>query len=100
MSATWMSGTMGDARVPGPSTYWLDAIVELAPMRARDLRRDFTPKPTQATPDVAAALRPSLPGGSLLTSEALNQALTEGRFACTAYLTAASDVVVLVALGE
>ncbi len=46
VSATWMSGTMGDARVPGPSTYWLDAIVELAPMRARDLRRDFTPKPT------------------------------------------------------
>ena len=31
VSAQWSSGTMGDSRVPGPSTYWIDAVVVVSP---------------------------------------------------------------------
>ena len=100
LSAKWMSGTMGDPRVPGPSTYWIDAVVEVTPARARELRRDHGPEVTQARPDVVAGLQPSLPAGPLLASDALDRAFTEGGYGAKAYLAADSDVVILVALGS
>lgn len=99
-SAVWMSGTYGDPGVPGPSTYWIDAVVQLAPATARELRRDYDPPPTDRAPDVVDGLRPGLPDGPLLTSDRLDAAFTEGRFSATAYLAPDSDSVVLVALGE
>lgn len=100
VAATWMSGTMGSSDVPGPSTYWIDAVVEVTPAQADELRRDYAPKSTDAAPDVIAGLRDSLPDEPLLTSAELNGAFTEGRFGATAYLAPASHCVVLVALGE
>ena len=85
---------------PMRSPTWIDAVVELAPTRAGDLRRSFGPELKQATPDVVAGLRPYLPVGPLLTSKALDRAFSEGRFGSNAYLAATSDVVVVVALGE
>lgn len=39
VSATWQSGTLGDDRsAPGPSTYWIDAVVTVEPGVADSLR--------------------------------------------------------------
>lgn len=39
VSATWQSGTLGDDRTaPGPSTYWIDAVVTVEPEVADSLR--------------------------------------------------------------
>jgi hypothetical protein len=53
VSATWMSGTFGDPRVPGPSTYWIDAVVQLRPEQATDLRAQFAVRDAGSRPDIA-----------------------------------------------
>lgn len=94
----WMSGTMGDARVPGPSTYWIDAVVQLQPEHAARLRQQHAPQPGHDAPDVVQALRPLLPPGPYARSAALDAALSQQGFVARAWLS--GDHLVLVALGE
>lgn len=79
-SATWMSGTMGSRDVPGPSTYWIDAIVtlpasehsaptELGALSAGSLPDDFRPELTE-----------SVPTGELQTSPELKEAFSHDEF--------------------
>jgi hypothetical protein len=98
VSATWMSGTLG-GDAPGPSTYWIDAVVEVSPETAATLRA-ASPEPTTETPDVEDAVRSALPSGQLLRSTSLDALFAEGSFRAKAYLAADSDAVVLVALGQ
>ena len=100
LGAKWMSGTMGDARVPGPSTYWIDAVVMLQPEHAASLRRQYavTPAAANESPDVVAGLRPHLPAGPWQRSDALDAALSQLAFPCKALLS--GDQLVLMALGE
>jgi len=55
VAATWISGTMGSSDVPGPSTYWIDAVVEVTPAQADELRRDYAPKPPTPHPTSSPA---------------------------------------------
>ena len=100
LGAKWMSGTMGDARVPGPSTYWIDAVVTLQPEHATWLRRQYAVAPVAANqaPDVVAGLRPQLPAGPWQRSDALDAALSQQGFQGKALLC--GDQLVLTALGE
>lgn len=98
VSATWMSGTMGGS-APGPSTYWIDAVVEVTPETAATLRA-ASPEPTAQTPEVEDGVRSALPSGPLLRSTALDALFAQGSFRAQAYLAADSDTVVLVALGQ
>jgi|SRR6478735_153593 len=98
VSATWMSGTLG-GEAPGPSTYWIDAVVRLTPDAASALRA-HSPAPTSETPAVEDGVRSALPSGGLLRSDALDAAFAQGSFRAKAYLSADSDTVVLVALGQ
>jgi hypothetical protein len=98
VSATWMSGTLG-GDAPGPSTYWIDAVVEVSPETAATLRA-ASPEPTTETPDVEDGVRSAVPSGQLLRSTALDALFAEGSFRAKAYLAADSDTVVLVALGQ
>jgi len=98
VSATWMSGTLG-GDAPGPSTYWIDAVVDVTPETAATLRA-ASPEPTTESPDVEDGLKSSLPNGQLLRSEALDALFAQGSFRAKAYLADDSDTVVLVALGE
>ena len=79
-TATWMSGTMGSDRVPGPSTYWIDAIItlpatehealaELGVLSAGSLPNNFRPELTE-----------SVPAGELRTSPELNEAFSHNEF--------------------
>ena len=45
-SARWMSGTTGDDRVPGPSTYRIDAVISLDATTTESLRTEFGAEPT------------------------------------------------------
>lgn len=96
--AEWMSGTLGDGRVPGPSTYWIDAIVTLPPSTvaeiAGDTEEDTTP------PAVVAGLRDRLPEGPFRTGASLDAAFTAADWSTTAYLDKDTNVVVLVAVGQ
>lgn len=99
-TATWMSGTMGDSDVPGPSTYWIDAIVTLAPGEARALRSKYAATEAQGAPDVIDGLRGKVPQGRLLASDALDSAFSQDGFSTKAFLDVEANQVVLTAKGE
>lgn len=99
-SATWMSGTLGaqsDSRasVPGPSVYWIEAIINLEPTTADSLRSKYTPTATDAVPNLNEVLRPDVPAGPFLTSRALNTALSNNDWRSTAYLNSGSNTLVM-----
>lgn len=97
VSATWQSGTLSGS-APGPTTYWIDAVIRLAPATATSLRPLATVGAAQP-PQVVEALRADLPT-DLRTGPALDAAFAQGGFRATAYLSTGSDVIVLVALGQ
>lgn len=70
--ATWMSGTLGDERVPGPSTYWIDAVVTLGDADYAALRAETDAQSTTDAPAVDAGLEDELPDGPFLRSDALD----------------------------
>jgi hypothetical protein len=74
VEATWVSwdNNSGRSSGPGPTTYWIDAIVELEPRRAEELR---AAAPDDGEPSVHDALRPSLPPGPFLAGPELNAAI-------------------------
>jgi hypothetical protein len=98
-SVKWMSGTMGDSQVPGPSTYWIDAVVRLQAEQAAALRRQYTLTTAAASNmPVAPSLREHLPRSPWESSNALNKALSQQGWSVKAYVSA--DDLVLTALGE
>lgn len=99
-AATWLSGTVGDEDVPGPTTYWIDAVVELEPEVAQALADETAPEETSEAPGVVDALSASLPDGPLLTGQALDARFAESGFTARAFLDVDDATVVLVALGQ
>lgn len=92
---TWNSALPGDRGVPGPTTYWIAAVVELAPATVTDLVARYRPQAVGRSPDVQDLLRDALPPGPYLTGAALDRAFTTPQFASTAFLDPATDVVVI-----
>ena len=88
----------GDARVPGPSTYWIDALVQLQPEDAARLRRLHEPQAAAGAPEVVEGLRPLLPAGPWSRSAALDAALSQQGFVVRAFMS--GDHLVLTALGQ
>lgn len=98
--ARWMSGTYGRSDVPGPSTYWIDAVVSLAPEKVEQLRSAYSPVSEGKTPDVADGMREQVPAGPFLTGESLNAAFDHERWYASAYLDPKTGELVLVATGN
>ncbi|EWC60053.1 hypothetical protein UO65_4619 [Actinokineospora spheciospongiae] len=97
-TAQWMSGTLGDDRVPGPSTYWIDAIVTLPRATVAEISEGA--REGAATPEVVEGLRDRLPEGPFLTGESLDDAFTGKGWSATAYLAKDTNTVVLVTVGQ
>ncbi|GAA3011936.1 hypothetical protein [Actinokineospora diospyrosa] len=97
-SARWMSGTLGDDRVPGPSTYWIDAIVTLPPSLVAKLSPNA--HDDKAEPAVVEGLQDQLPDGPYLTGPTLDDAFAAQGWSATAYLAKDANTVVLVAKGQ
>ena len=99
-SVTWYSGTLGDPDAPGPSLYWIDAVVVLPDGVAEELRNTLELTPAVDQPGVVEALVPHLPAGTLLTGAQLDEAFSAAAWRSTAYLSQASDQLVLVIVGQ
>ncbi|WP_218920342.1 hypothetical protein [Lentzea guizhouensis] len=97
--ARWMSGTLGSDRAPGPSTYWIDAVITLPESKIDELRSAYGPESAGKAPDVVDGLRAVLPSGSFLTSDRLDQAFTADKWFAKAYLVPDDRALVLVATG-
>ncbi len=100
IDATWFSGTLGTGDAPGPSLYWIDAVVTLPAGEGDRLRGTLDLAPADAPPDVVDALAPALPTGDLLAGTALDAAFSHEHWRTTAYLAPSGDAVVLVVVGE
>ncbi|WP_152361346.1 hypothetical protein [Microlunatus speluncae] len=94
--AQWMSGQYGDERAPGPSTYWIDAVIALPSDRASRLLTAYAPVETTEAPAVVDGLRSRLPAGPLLTSAALDAAFAPDEGSARAYLDRATYTLILV----
>ncbi len=96
----WASGTFGDPRNPGPSTYWIDALVTLAPADAarwQALATDSVVLPA----DVAAPVTAILPAGAWRGSAELDAALKPvAGWSAHGYLAEGGGTLLVTAMGE
>ncbi|OHU30228.1 hypothetical protein BKG78_21335 [Mycobacteroides chelonae] len=93
VSASWIGGTKspdhnGRTDLPGPSSYWLEAVIELDPAVANSLRtKHINGQPSQPTqPDVKPALQSLTPKGTYFRSDSLDAALTANNWYSKAFL--------------
>ena len=99
VSASWVTwnsaGPNDDRSIPGPTTYWINAVVHLDPDTTTKLVAQYLPIPGSEQPDVQDLLRTELPPGPYLTSVTLDLAFTTPELATHAYLDPMADVLVL-----
>lgn len=98
VGAEWMGGTLGDA--PGPSTYWIDAVIEVDPAIADGLRAEYAPEAVSAPPDVVDAIQERIPEGIWLSSDELDAAVSGGGYSTDVYVAQSEPFVVLTAVGS
>jgi len=72
-SVTWQSGLLGDPRVPGPSSYWVNAVATMSPAGVAALPPVSQLQPA-AAPTVTPDLRSAVPAGPWYTGRPLWQA--------------------------
>jgi len=97
VSARWKSGTFGDPGAPGPSTYWIDAVVRVTPTVTDRLASGTV---ASEQPVVVFDLLPELPDGPWVASDRLNHRLCADGFSCTIRLDPTHATVVIRAEGE
>ena len=95
-SASWMSGTLGDA--PGPSTYWIDAIVTLSVEQYESLRSTSDVTPASDAPPVIAALAAELPEGAYVRSSELNAQFSLEQYRTEVFLNDDTRTLVLLSV--
>ena len=93
----WNSAGGGDERMPGPTVYWINAVVTLRSATADELVGRYAPTEQGASPEVAELLRPELPPGPYLSGDELNKAFTTAEWLSRAYLHRPSNRLVLTA---
>lgn len=101
VQVVWYSGTMGLDDAPGPSTYWIDAVVTVDATTSAQIEDSYDLQPTNDVPDVVAPLSPDIPSG-LWTSDEFDKALVQGgdpQFSATAYYSPATHQIVICAVG-
>lgn len=101
VKTTWSSGTLGDV-VVGPTSYWIDAVVEVTDEVANDLRA--LAAEGVAMPSVISEIAVVAPEGPFVGSPQLNSHLVANCHVGTWWVSAAvsvgSKMVVLTAVGE
>lgn len=93
--ATWMSGTLGDERVPGPSTYWIDAVITLDDSDYTALRSETDAQSTTETPALDPGLEDELPDGPFLRSDALDELFSPDEYESVVFLDDDTRTVIL-----
>lgn len=95
--ASWTSGTLGDDRLPGRATYWVDAVVQLDPEMAVQARALAD---TPSEPVVHPTLERRLPSATFLTSPKLDQLFGGPNWWATAHLVEGRPILVLNLVGR
>lgn len=96
-SASWVgwASAGGRSSVPGPSTYWIHAVVDVGTDRVAALADTHHAMPV-AGPRIAAALAAAMPAGDLLGGTGLDAAFTSGQWHTSAFLSPGTGEVVLI----
>lgn len=94
-STSWSSGTMG-GRAPGPSTYWVDAVVVLSPAAYEQLRATAT-EPVDA-PELVSPMREHVPAGPFFGGADADAAVSTPGYPATVALDDATRTVVVSAV--
>lgn len=97
-SAEWMSGTLGDDSVPGPSSYWIDAVVTLDEETLQEVLA--LPDLEDAdSPEVVSGLQASVPDAAFQRSEDMDSLFSAAEWSAEAWLAPEEGKVVLFILG-
>lgn len=99
-SAQWQSGTLGDDRTAqGPSLYWIDGVVELAPQTASRLRLDAGP-PAGTVPELTPDIADLVPGGRLAPVGGIGQGAGHEGWSSQSWLVEGTDTLVFSAMSD
>ncbi|MEO9327158.1 hypothetical protein [Gordonia aurantiaca] len=101
----WAAGTVGGApgapdRVPGPTTHWFDAIVDVGTAQVAAWAEAYG---AGAVPDpgtVATELAPFVPAGGLLGSANLDAAFSSAQWTATVFLSPTTGRVVVLGIHD
>lgn len=99
----WAAGTLGTSstgRLPGPSTYWFDAVVNAGADQVTRWAQQHgaTPIPDPVPP--ASDLRDLVPAGELLGSPELDRAFSSPEWRATVYLSPGTGRVVVLGIDD
>lgn len=99
--AHWVGGRLGDDRAPGPSTYFIEAVVRLAPADLARLSGQFDLAPAAADPQPPQSLIPFLSdAGRWSTSSELEQGFGPPDWVSQVFVQLDGGVVYVSARGE
>ncbi|EON31792.1 hypothetical protein GTC6_15988 [Gordonia terrae C-6] len=99
----WAAGTLGDAstgRVPGPSTYWFDAVVTAGADQVAEWVQEYDATPVPHPDPPVSALHDLVPAGELLGSPELDRAFSSTQWRARVYLSPASGRVVVLGIDD
>ncbi|WP_010550863.1 hypothetical protein [Brachybacterium paraconglomeratum] len=95
----WFSGTTGSG-APGPSTYWIDARIEVDDAQAEQWRSLCEEAGEPAAPDVVRELAEELGNEEFRECPALAAKLGDGQWEQRAWISNEDPVVVLTLFGD
>ncbi|MFD3593175.1 hypothetical protein ACFWU5_10635 [Nocardia sp. NPDC058640] len=85
VSASWITWNNEGGRTPGPTTHWIQAVVELRPEAADGLRSRFTLSAVQPS-QFEATLQPSVPPGGYVSNPEFDAAFSTNGWKVGAFL--------------
>jgi hypothetical protein len=94
---TWNSASGG---APGPTTYWIDAVITLQPQTTASLVDGAKPTQQGKAPNVEEALRSAVPAGPFQTGAGLDKTLSNAGWSVTGYLDRARNQLVITAMDD
>ncbi len=97
-SAQWVTWNNASGRAPGPTIYWIEAVITLTPADADRLRNAYKPAPAPALPELESQIQQAVPPGRYTSGPELDRALGSGPEwggNATAYLHEGAPILVL-----
>lgn len=100
VSATWVTWNSASGGFPGPTTYWIDAVMTLEPAATEALVARYQPGTEGKGPHVQQLLRDDVPAGPFVTGAALDRALSTSGWRSSAYLDPPNNRLVISAIDD
>jgi hypothetical protein len=98
VEVSWMGGTLGESRAPGPSTFWIDAVLALEPELTDTWVATYPLVPAHDPPDLVEGVAGHQPSGPLLRADELDAAFSGDGWWTRVYLAPEDRRLVLVAV--